>query len=1387
MRLASTQGGFFRTRLFLCLISLLLWPKPSYPSDPLDQDYAPRELIVKLKTPGHAKLSSAAQQRWDDLARKFELAEWGVTLPNVGKGRRGKVLGGGGLSSIYTLRLGPHTEVETAAAAYRAEPFVEYAQPNHLNRHAIAPDDPLYREQWSLEKIRWEGVQAWVGFSREVLVAIVDSGIEYDHPDLASNIWINEAEHEGVPGVDDDANGYVDDTRGWDFTDAPTLPGIGDYLVRDNDPMDESGHGTHVAGIAGAVADNEIGIAGVCPNCRLMALRAGLNLSFGSLLEDDDVAAAIVYAADNGADVINMSWGDPRMSPLIRDVIRYAYSRGCVLIAAAGNERTEGLFFPAELDETLAAGASDASDRFAYFSNFGRNLDLLAPGVGILSTHLDGEYRTLSGTSMAAPHVAGLAGLVLSRHPDFSPEEVRWALVAAAEDLYEPGWDARSGYGRIDVAQGLEEEDPRTVRIHHPNTGDGTDSTFTVIGTAAGADVRAYELSWGRGTAPEHWYPIAAQDASFTRRDTLGIWDASERSDGPYVLRLGVRLRDGVEVEDRVVVHVDHTPPHIDQIRIVERFDGPEIVWFVEWETDDPTTGGITARSAESSEDAKTVATEYRGTAHCLRVPDLFAGAPAGVHTYTVEIFVQNTSGLIALADSTLDLRDEVVPEGGYSEVAVLPDGYLLPHFTDFDHDGEREIALMPYKGGRYNAVRFYEAYVRVFETGNLFLPWAVGDLDQDGRRELLGVDAARVRLFETPDIYSFPSVKIWEAKDTWGGEIADLDSDGRRELILRADSENALKVFEAAGDNLLGQVASLPNPTHGTNRLASRFATGDFDRDGRNEIVVGDGDGEIFVYEAIGDNSFRSTWTGGLTGTQTDLLTGAGDPDGDGRPEFAVGYTATHPFDPGGARWIIAVYDAPADDVYRIAWRTEILWVDRSGSGLSFGDFDGDGVDELIVCVVPDLYVFDARTSGQYEPIWHTTISATHVPPIGDLDQDGLPEIAFNRRGAVRIYERMPPSDAPGPPERVRATPVDATTVELRWTGSSERYRLYRGATPDTLEQIADRISGAAYRDGHLTPETTYFYAVTALGPDASSSESMRSLPVHATPSVPPRLLRAEGISPLHIAAFFDDPLGPSASVPSHYRIDGGADRPSSAILDRGGRRVLLGLPHELTPGHTYILIAEGVRDTSGVLVSDEANSVSFVAAGEGSAVQIVSVQALSSVEIEVVFSAPIDPTSNRATAYILSRGARVLSTSVDSSEAHVVRLTLDHDTPLRPMGHPYELVVEGILDELGQSISDRALLRVAAEQLSEIQVFPNPAYPGTDGVRFGGLTASARVRIYTIEGVPVRALTETDGDGGLLWDGRNERGDAVGSGVYLYRVEDENAHKEGKLAIIR
>lgn len=365
------------------------------------------------------------------------------------------------LSHIRHVKVESGSEVETCEL-YRKMPEVLYAEPNYLYEISLIPNDPLYDEQWALPLI--EADAAWDVESGDgnVIIAVVDTGIDYIHEDLAENIWRNPGE---IPynRVDDDDNGYIDDVVGWDFVDA--REGLGDFNTPDNDPMDDHGHGTHVAGIAAAVTGNRLGIAGACPHCRIMPVRAGYRtLSGGGVLENEDAARAIVYAAENGARVINLSWGDSQRSYLIEDAIDFAAQKGALICAAAGNEKTSQYVYPAACDNpsVMAVGAGDQQDRPASFTNYGNWVHVSAPGVAIESTFPNDTYSFLSGTSMATPYVAGQAGLLFSHFPEWTAEKVRTRIMRTVDVLPEfMGKNCTSG--RIDLLSALLTAEEDTV------------------------------------------------------------------------------------------------------------------------------------------------------------------------------------------------------------------------------------------------------------------------------------------------------------------------------------------------------------------------------------------------------------------------------------------------------------------------------------------------------------------------------------------------------------------------------------------------------------------------------------------------------------------------------------------------------------------------------------------------------------------------------------------------------------------------------------------------------------------------------------------------------------------------------------------------------------
>ncbi len=369
-----------------------------------------------------------------------------------------------------------------ALGLLRGDARVRYAEPNttvSIDADASPPSDALFGKQWALSNTGQlvdfsfgtrgadiGALRAWgvTTGSDAVTVAVIDTGIDASHPDLAPNIWLNPGENcAGCrnDGIDNDGNGYVDDWRGWDFVN------------NDNDPFDDNGHGTHVAGTIGAVGDNGIGVAGVSWNVKLMPLKFIGADGSGDVA---DAVRAVRYATAMGAEVSNNSWGGDDYSPALADAIAEADAHGSLFVAAAGNESNDNDASPRypsgyDLPNVISVAASDANDQIAYFSNHGRaSVDLAAPGQSIYSTWPGNGYRSMSGTSMAAPQVMGAAALALAAHPGAGAASLKALLLRTVDHPSGVAGQTATG-GRLDAGAALTCSGTTQITIDAPGQG----------------------------------------------------------------------------------------------------------------------------------------------------------------------------------------------------------------------------------------------------------------------------------------------------------------------------------------------------------------------------------------------------------------------------------------------------------------------------------------------------------------------------------------------------------------------------------------------------------------------------------------------------------------------------------------------------------------------------------------------------------------------------------------------------------------------------------------------------------------------------------------------------------------------------------------------------
>lgn len=1333
---------------------------------------APGEVLVRL-SPAAARPTGAHLRELDELNSRYGLLEETDLFLTPSSGSRFKPAGRVPLGRWRRLSLNSESDPRLIAADYADLQVVEFAQPNYLRRFASSPGDSLYHQQWNLAAIGW-GEEVIEG-SEEIVVGVIDSGLDYDHPDIAPQLWSNRTEREGAPGVDDDGNGYIDDLFGWDFSDAPGFAGEGDFLERDNDPRDESGHGTHVAGIIAAAAGNGRGIAGVAPGVRLMPLRAGFNLPEGGYLEDDDLAAAVVYAAENGARVINMSWGDPHYSPLLGDVIRYAEQAGCVLVAAAGNQGDGEVFYPARFDHTIAVGAVGLQQNILSFSNWGFSMDFAAPGLEILSLAPGGKYVARSGTSMATAHVSGLAALVLADNPYFTALEVQGALALSARDVGPEGWDSWSGAG-IPQANARHNSDAVGLQILNPASGAVLEDTAVVHLHIAGGHCRGYELSWGEGNRPERWQILARGEGN---PEPL-TWDVADLSQGSYQLR-GRSQCQGHTLEDRVAVRVQRRSPVVDSARLTRALDGPEWKYLVEWRTDVPADGQM--RLLQPGRDPIVRWVSAQRTMHRAVLP---VDLPPG--TYRIQ--VRSTAG-----EGWSDLQDigdiEVVPgwieQWNFERLGVVPGGFLMPQLVDFNQNGKPELVQMARDSRQYSTGDFYElgegGADLVHSSSRLFIPWNSHDLDADGKWEIMAVDDRRVRLMEAEDEGRFPERVIWDQRDVWGGEVGDLDGDGPFEMYLRSSQANLFKVFEGTGDDQFVEIATLANPTAGTNELSERPIVADLDGDGLGELLSGDGDGDLFAYEGIGNNAFHHVWREETTSEEDGRLVGGGaDLDGDGRIEFVVARLFRDQFELERTRWALTAYQAAGDNDYRPEWRTEVLGGKSRGNGISAADLNGDGQVELVIVLVPDIYVFGSVGEDAYEPVWHMVAGDTNRPALGDVDGDGKVDLAFNSGGKVQVHSLQSPLVGPEPPD-FRAYALDERRIVLEWqpVRGASAYRVYRDGTI-----LVERLETTRFEDADLEAGKTYSYAVAALDSSSRAVEGRHTRTISLQTQAAPRLIRVDRLSRHQLALVFTSPLEGADLDLLSFRVDQGVGVPSSVMADRGGRRLVLSFAAALPDSGSFILELGELRSIEGTPLAAEDRRVNFDLKPHGGPGRLLGAEAISSVRIVLSFSDPVVLPPDSISAFVF-RDRNIQIRRARVWDGKKVILELRESTPLQAVGRSYEILVQGLEDMSGGRIDARVFVRYAASDLSAVKVFPNPFNPDRGMLTFGALTPEAHVYIFDLSGQLVRVLEEEDGDGGVHWDGLNAAGRRLDSGVYFFKAVNAEQARTGKFALLR
>ncbi len=1402
--------------LMVLLLTLLV-----FLSDVCWASYSSGELLIRLKhAPMVSALDEVTQSGVASLDSMAVIGQAALTAPLTKFARRFPEA-----ASVVLLRTDPNADLRALEAQLTRDPNVEWVTRNYHYRtndldDGFIPSDSLFGEEWWLSRI--SAPQAWELSQGDstIVIGIIDTGIDFLHPDLRPNIWFNWTEVHGLPGIDDDNNGFTDDSLGWDFVDSPSLPSSGDHITRDSNPYDEMGHGTYVAGIAAAVTDNETCLASIGYHCRVMCLRAG---NAEGLLEEDDIAAAILYGAQMGARIINMSFGDVVSSPLIRDAVRLAAQSGVVLAGSAGNANSQSIHYPSGYPEVISVGATNTVDQRASFSNYGPSVDIMAPGYNIVSLLVSGgcgQWSNPHGTSYAVPMVAAVAGLMIHANPDLTPDEIKQIIRSTADDLSEPGWDDETVNGRLNARRAVEQAAFGTgvvARITSPRTDDGYSSDISVIGDAWGSAFTRWDLLYGLGENPVEWNWVNGGDERVY--GTLLGEIALPVADTVLNIRLESHGFDGSLSVDHVHLYVQRSAPIIDSLKKREMLDQDSYGELVQVWTNQVSGASMLLTNALGDsfrEDFGYVAKAHSGMLSQL----VYSGA------WTVRVRLENAAGFETLSDPFLfEINKPSFSSNLWSQsLTGLTHGYLGPFTSDFNRNGDPEVWRLPIgEGGLLSDMEVYEwsgsDFTRLPYTFGIHLPQAVGDADEDGLLEFMARRAALTRIWEQHDPQLLPDpnndIVFEDTSNFIGAAFLDLDStDGHGEILARrytnvtGTSRPRLMIFSVGDNYALTATDTLPNESGGGNELGPPVVlVGDLDRDEELDFVYGDYDGDIIFCERAAGRMSQQ-WTTRLPLGDATAWLAAGDFDGDGSREFAAG-CRENAF--GGTEsqrksrhWEYYIFECTADNQFAAVDSVSILGnedVTQHPASVAAGDIDGDGQAEILISAYPDYYVI-ARdpVTGRYEPRWYASPSESNTTLIADLSGDGINDALYSDGMRYALIESAGSAgNRPAPPFALNGEPLSTSTIRLNWRSVAEAdsYRVYRAEDSFVFQRIAATLD-TVFTLSNVPTDIPYTYAVTSLNADFPIAESVRSNYITVIANEPPAADdTARFIIPHFVQVKFSEVMGPSAFLQRGYRLEDGR-MPSLILSAEGGRAAALTFDGALSAGW-HSLELRDLRDAQGSLLPAFESPVVFeVVYSTEIYPQVLKATVLGGITattIEITFSEGMSSSVMHQANYRLDGPRRVERVDSLSAERSVIRLHLDPRYPIGALGVVDTLWLSNIAAMDGRLLNATGetplLLGATTSSITNAYVYPNPyrriGANGETGVMFAGLPERATIRIFTLQGIEVCKIEHDNRLGGSRWDLRNEHGDEVAGGVYLYTIEAGDDKIRGKLAILR
>mgnify|MGYP000029445036 CR=1 FL=1 len=1306
---------------------------------------------------------------------------------------------------------------------------IEYAEVAKTYQINNLPNDSLVSQQWALDKIKvfdaWNITQG----NPDIKLAVIDTGVDYFHTDLKNKIYYNQGEigsdqqgkDKRFNGIDDDGNGFIDDYMGWDFTDRFGFPfdsSAGDYLDWDNNPFDDNGHGTYIAGIAAAQTNNISGIAGTAPNIKILNIRAFDPNGYG---EEDDVAAAILYAVLMNARVINMSFGDDSFSLVLRDVIRFAHSQNMVMIASAGNKGISAPHYPSGYSEVICVGNSTINDVVAPSSNWGSTIDLVAPGTNILTTAKNNNYAPINGTSASAPFVSATACLILSRS-NFSNEEVKQILKSTTDDIGESGWDLKSGAGRLNVFRALNVLAPSIVKFDFPLMDYSTFSdTLNVKATILSAYFQSFDLQFGVGFNPNSWTMLIENGLNqFDKRQIYSL-NLKSLKDSTYTLRIIVKQNNGRTLEERVHFHINRTPPVAELISVLPCLYGNKNTILASVYTDEPSVVRLYFKPKNSPDnnfrfvtlDGFTINNQFVKQLHYGFVP---VNLLAQNQEYDVYLEAENMVGLKTIIKNQSNFFNINLVErfqlSSYNYMDFeLPAGNLYTNPLNILSSNNNEIILRESLNQKVSKIFTYKN--NSFEYKDSLYERIVkdhGDFNNNGKLDLLTLFVRDGFILEQDNTFSskFPQKFSKTGGDFWPIMARDIDADGRTEILV-VKNDTTIGVWEIPNNQTLTPIEkttirNFSSKWIGQNRINSPNAIIlDSNGDGVRELWLIDEDGDLFSFEIRGDNNFVPYKTISTEFFGNSAFLTNGDFNGDGKQEIAVLLHSIEKFDVAPYYRLIVfnffenninvLFDYPFIDAayeFNNAFR-------KAENAIRFSDLDNDGKQELVLFTFPYAYVIKFYLDGSKFIAYFENVNSNSIL-ISDFNKNDVKELALPKSDKIRFIEFLN-SDKFSIPYITEAYSIDSTTVKLSWNGQSEKYLVYRGLTSDNLTPYKI-LNFNTLIDSGLNQNTKYYYSVQSIDEFNPARNSTISEVKEVLVQKETKVVKVTAKNPKNVVVTFNNKIRTTVDNLQAFKVIN-YGYPNS-VTPLNSYSYLISFSSDLPLGNNQLVINSITDFYFAPIKSDTVNFIVSLV-NEEEFLYVKNFKLLDPYNIKIEFSENLNSNSalNKEN-FIFQPNNSIKSINFESQTRNTLLINLTGGKPIGSVGIEYVLKMQNIFSDslsgfktLKEGAGSYIVFNKNLSNLSELYVYPNPVRVNSDNsnIVFANLTKRTKIQILNLSGKLIKELDTINESGGAKYDLRDENGSKINSGIYFFRISSiddsgqETETKEGKFAVIR